>query len=132
MPYQTDWQARENIREVIANQTGIMKLIGLEFAAAYWPEDANGVKEVRPGLIIAKNTDLGQFVPYNSSAAYGTGSDTAVGVFADDFIDVTHGNYGMTPVYHGEIIEDNCYELGGSLGSVSSTIKGHLADIHWV
>jgi len=132
MPYQVDWQSRENIREVIASQTGLQKLIGLEFAAAYWPEDANGIKEVRPGLIVAKNTNLNQFVPYSLAASYGTGSDTAVGVFADDFIDVTHGNYGMTPVYHGEIIEDDCYVLGGTLGTVSAAIKTSLADIHWV
>jgi len=132
MPYQTSWQNRENFRPILASQTGVQKLIGLEFAAVYWPADANNVKEVPPGIIIAQNTTLNQFVPYNAAAAYGAGSDTAVGVFADDFIDVTQGNYGMTPVYHGEIIEENCRVLGTALGTVPAAVKTALADIHWV
>lgn len=131
MPFQTGWIDRENVRPILADREGAMFLKGLEFASVYYPVDSDGYKFVTEGLVVAKNTQTGQYVPYDSAAAYGVGSDTAVGVL-DDHLDLTHGNEGCTPIFHGKVMEENCFVIGGTLGSISASIKTDLPDVHWV
>ena len=100
-------------------------------AATYIAANAYGEKIVYAGLIVAVDSTSGKFVPYNASAAYGTGSDTAVGVL-DEPYDMTYDDYMVEPVWHGVLIEDNCYVYGGALGTVPAAVKTALSAILWV
>ena len=102
-----------------------------------WLEDSYFVadsrtaqKYVRPGLIVAVDTDTNKYVPYNVSASYGTGSDTAVGIL-DTFEILTLGEVAVAPLYHGKVIEAHCYIFGGALGTITAAVKSDLPDIHW-
>ncbi len=105
--------------------------------ASYIPEDSNGYKIVDPGMILARALvdtdatygDVYRLVPYNESASYGTGSDTAVGVL-DIRVDVTHCDEMVAVIYHGKLIEDKCYVLGES--TIPTAAKTDLPDIYWV
>lgn len=105
--------------------------------ATYIPEDSDGYKIVEAGLVLAKalvDTDATygdhyKLVPYNESASYGTGSDTAVGVL-DVQVDVTHCDEMVSVIYHGKLIEANCRVLGED--SIPAAAKTDLPDIYWV
>lgn len=99
--------------------------------SSYIAQDSTGQKYVYPGVVVAVDSSTNKYVPYNVSASYGTGSDTAVGVM-DEFIDVTLGDVSVTPIYQGKLIEAHCYAYGGAVGTVSNAIKTALAQIKWV
>ena len=123
---------RENMHNILITREVYARLLSNEFDATYWPEAANGQKYVYPGLVLAQvQADQAyKYVPYDSSASYGTGSDTAVGVL-NEFIDVTLGDQAVSPLYHGTLIEQYCY-VGAGKTAVTATVKTHLTDINWV
>lgn len=82
-----------------------------------------------PGMILGESD--GHLVPYNSGAAYGTGSDTATGVLGQ-MIDVGLSDQGVAQVIHAQLIEANCYVFGSDIGDISNAIKTDLTMIQWV
>lgn len=104
------------------------------------PADSNGDKVIEPGLILAQATggfaasdvtpSQTYYVPYNSGAAYGVGSDTAVGVL-DERHDATLTDWQVAPVDRGTAYERRCYVAGGSLGDIAAAIKTNLSGIKW-
>ena len=84
-----------------------------------------------PGMIVAQNSAGTYYVPYNASAAYGAGSDTAVGVLRE-FWNCTLGDPIIEPIKHGKLIEAHCFVLGGTVGTVPAGVKTDLPDITWV
>lgn len=88
-------------------------------------------KYVYAGMILAVDSGTGYYVPYNVSAAYGTGSDTAVGVLHEDY-DMSYAGYMVEAVWHGTLIESLCFIYGGAIGTVSNAVKTALDDIVWV
>lgn len=111
----------------------------LFFDETYFPADANGEKIVDPGLVVAKavvgvDATYGatyKFVPYTSGGTYGVGSDTPYGVL-DVRLNVGQTVEAISVIYHGQLQQRNCYVLGGTLGTISNTIKTALPDIDWV
>lgn len=105
-----------------------------------FPTDANGDRVVWPGLVVSEvqgGLEEGEmtgsqpyYVPYSSSAAYGTGSDTAVGVLRER-IDATVTDWQITPVDVGIAYEARCYVGGGALGDISAAIKTNLSRMKW-
>lgn len=101
--------------------------------------DANGNKYVDPGLIIAKAVvatdetygDTYAFVPYDPDGEYGTGSDTPYGIL-DIRLNATLGSEAVAALYHGQVLQRNCYVLGDAKGVISDTVKTALPDIDWV
>ena len=117
-----------------------IKMVGTHFErklsnwldSSYIPVNTEtGEKLARPGMILAIDSDTNKYVPYNSGASYGTGSDTAVAVL-DTLEDVTLGDVGIAPIYSGQLIESFCYILGGEEGTVSAGVKTALDEIEWV
>ena len=111
----------------------------LWFDSSYIPEDIYGNKYLDPGLVVAQAVvatdatygDTYAYVPYNSGASYGIGSDTAVGVL-DVRLNATIGAEAVTPIYHGQLQERNCYVLGSTKGTIPAGVKSALPDIDWV
>jgi hypothetical protein len=99
--------------------------------ATYIATDTYQNRFVYPGMIVALDSDSGKYVPYNASASYGTGSDTAIGVL-HEFYDMTYDDRIVEPVWHGILIEDHCYIYVGAVGTVTSAVKTALDDIIWV
>ena len=99
-------------------------------AATYIAANNYQEKWVYAGLIVALDSTSNKYVPYNASAAYGTGSDTAVGILHETY-DMTYDDYMVEPVWHGVLIEDHCFVYGGALGTVPSAVKTSLDDIQW-
>lgn len=104
------------------------------FDRTYIPDGNQGYaneRYVRPGMVVAIDTDTNKFVPYSAGASYGTGSDTAVGVL-DTFEILTLGDSAIAPLYHGKVIESHAYVFGTTLGTISAGVKTDLPDIEWV
>jgi len=95
------------------------------------PLDDDAQRFMYPGMIIAENSDGTYYVPFNASAAYGTGSDTAVGVLRE-FWNCTLGDPIIEPIIHGKVIEAHCFALGGAVGTVSAGVKTNLTLVEWV
>ena len=132
MPYRITGFAREEILAVKVTFVGEMRALANAFDSSHILESGlDGQKYVYPGMIVAQDTTTYKYVPYNSSAAYGTGSDTAVGIL-DEMLELTNGDQACTPVVHGQFIEAHCRVYGLTRGVISSTIKTHLKDIQWV
>ncbi len=133
MPYNslTHIIHRENIHQIKMPKSTYERKLSNWVDRSYFVEDAQGQIYVKPGLILAQDTTSYKYVPYNSGAAYGTGSDTAVGVL-DILLNLTLGEEDTSPIFHGSLIEAYCYFLGGADGAISSTIKTQLSDINWV
>lgn len=114
-----------------------------------FPEDDRGEIYVPMGLILAKvliaddenatnadDTTYGptyKYVPYNAYAAYGVGSDTAVGIL-DRLLNLNYENDDMvSPVIHSQIIEAAAYIYGGAKGDgIPQAVKDQLSGIFWV
>ncbi len=122
---------REEILEVMADRAHLLRTKDNWLDKNYFTEDTNGQKYVRPGLVVARHTTTKKYVPYNASALYGAGSDTAVGIL-DTFEDATLDDPAIAPVMHGKAIEAHCYQWGGALGTVAAGVKTNLAQIEWV
>lgn len=131
MPYRTQGQDWEEILEVSFTDKNKSRALANLFDSQYILADAQGQKYVYPGLIVAQDTSTYKYVPYNASAAYGTGSDTAIGIL-DELLELGAGDQACTPVVHGEFIEANCRVFGLARGVISGTIKTQLVGIFWV
>lgn len=134
MPYNSyDYTIhRAPIRNILVTRSLYERKLSNEFDATYWPADSQGRKYVKPGLILAQvGADQSyNYVPYDSGASYGTGSDTAVGILGD-FLDVTLGNVATSPYFHGTFIESHCY-IGPQEDAVTASVKTDLKDAYWV
>jgi hypothetical protein len=107
---------------------------------SYHPDSAEGDKRVFQGMILAEvsgglpESDMTvsqpYYVPYSVSAAYGVGSDTAVGILEHD-VDATYSDWQITPVDRGTAFQKYCYEPGGPYNSITAAVKTDLADIKW-
>jgi len=132
MPYNQNNHTihRENFHQIRVTNSLFSRLISKFFDASTIVADADGQKIVKPGLIVALCTTTNMFVPYESLAANGVGSDTAVGVL-DTYLDVTLGNEQIAPLYHGYLIEAYCLEQGQAVGTISAAVKTSLSQITW-
>lgn len=101
---------------------------GKYFNASYIAANDYGEKFMYPGMVIAESGSY--YVPYNVSAAYGTGSDTAVGILRE-MQDVTVQTTIVAPVTMGAVIEDYIYVYGSALDTVTTAIKTDLPHIRW-
>jgi len=131
MPIQQDQVSREEIREVFGNRSHIQTLLDNKLDRNYFTDDSTNHRYVRPGLILARETNTNKYVPYNVSALYGVGSDTAVGVLGE-FQDATVEDPVVAPAYHAKVIEAHAYVWGGDLGTVAAAIKTDLNMIEWI
>lgn len=101
------------------------------FDRTYVPEDANGERWLYAGMVMALNHTTSKFVPYSSTASYGSGSDTPVAVNTEPY-DMTFGEKVVTGVDHAKLVEQYCYLYGGARGTIPSAVKTSLAQITWV
>lgn len=135
-PFQID---RQEILEVFADRSHVIRLNSNWLARSYFGFDPSTRLEhlVLPGLILGQATTgtlANYYVPYSATAAYGAGSDTAVGVLGQ-LVDLTWNSEAVAPVVHAKLIEAHCYIYGETQASsqtISATIKGHLDQIVWV
>lgn len=131
MPIAPTTTHREEILEVMADRSHMLRAIDNQLDRNYFTDDSSGQRYVRPGLVLARESTTNKYVPYNASALYGSGSDTAVAML-DKFVDVTLDDADIAPVMHGKFIEDNCYIWGGATGTITSAVKTSLVMIEWV
>ena len=106
----------------------------------YWADNSEGDRIVYAGAIMAEITggveassmtvSQPYFVPYSATAAYGTGSDTAAGILAEDW-DATYSDWQVTLVNRGVAIQKYCYVPGGEYNDISDDIKTDLTLIKW-
>ena len=123
---------REEIVEVIADRTHIIREESNWLDKSYFTEDAQGEILVRPGLILARNSTTNEYIPYSSGNHYGPGSNTAVAVL-DDIQNATYDKPHIAPVSHGRVIEANCYVYGATYTqTVPAAVKTALQQIVWV
>lgn len=133
MPISYTVKHRDEILTVVAEPTHVLRLKSNRLDRNYFTDDDSNQRHVRPGLILAQETNTNKYVPYNASALYGVGSDTAVGVL-ESFEDATQEDPVVAPVVHGKVIEAHCYLWGEApgQGTVPAAVKTSLDDIHWV
>jgi len=106
----------------------------------YFPADANGDRIVWQGLLVAEvNGGIPEslmtatqpyYVPYSPAAAYGQGSDTAVGIMRERH-DETITDWQIAPVNFGIAYTQRCYVAGGVLGDIPAAAVTNLAGIQW-
>lgn len=107
------------------------KMFDMAYAQLTFPTGSLN-KYVLPGLVLALNSVTNKYVPWRSDAAYGAGSDTAVGIFATQATMVlTEWNRICSPVDVGQVIEANIYTDEDDLGVVAAAIKTDLPGIKW-
>lgn len=128
MPYMTERRHKAILNVVASGHADY--LTPRAFLATYIPENSYGDRFVYPGLVVALSGHY--YVPYNSSASYGTGSDTAVGILTTPVDATMDQEPVISPMYHGQVVEDHCYVLGSSLGSIPAAVKTDLNMIEWV
>jgi len=102
----------------------------LMFESSYITYNQDNERWIYAGLLVAKHSTTGKYVPYNASASYGTGSDTAVGILTTPH-DVTYGDEPIAPVTHATVHERFCYLWGGAVGTVPNGAKTNLSLIQW-
>lgn len=130
MPSPTSFASIGPSRTIVVNPDTIRRLTGGVFSATYgFITSELNQRIVYEGLVVARRTDTNQFVPYNVTASYGVGSDTAVGIL-DERLDVTHFDQPCTPIYHGELHSRFMYEFGITMGTISAAVTTELSEIH--
>lgn len=132
MPIQQRQTDREEILEIFVNRSHVQTLVDAPLDRNYFTDDSAQQRYVRPGLIVARETNSLKYVPYNASALYGVGSDTAVGILGE-FRDATQEDPVIDPAYHAKVIEAHCYVWGSVLGTaIPSAVKTSLNMVEWV
>lgn len=131
MPMQVVRIDREEILEVLADRVHILRAKDAPLDRTYFDKGDNKEVLVRPGLFVALNTSSKKYVPYNSSASYGAGSDTNP-MLLDTVRNATHEDPVISPVIHGKAIEAHCYVYAGALGTVPAAVKSALPGMFWV
>lgn len=101
------------------------------FDSTYLVADANNEKWLYAGTVAAVDSTTDKYVPYSSTAAYGTGSNTPVGVFETPY-DMTLGDVAVQVLIQGAVKENYCLIFGGALGTISGTVKTALPRLMWV
>jgi len=130
MPYLTSRDRRPILNARVGHHFD--RLISRWFDSSYIAADGDtGQKYVYPNMPIAVDSATGKYVPYSLGASYGAGSDDPVGVM-DEYLDVTQGDEGVTPVWHGKLLEAHCYIYGAAYGNITDAVKTVLDDITWV
>jgi hypothetical protein len=119
----------ENYHEVLVNRSHTQPGPSRNFEDAYFIADAYGIIRVKPGLILAINA-ANKYVPWNSAAAYGVGSDSAVALL-DVLVDLTYGEQPISGVSQAHAIEALCYVWGGNMGTIPAAVKTQLKLIEW-
>lgn len=118
---------------VHGNPSGVRRLASKLFDKAYaqltWPTGGLN-KYTYPGLVLALNSVTNKYVPWRSDAAYGAGSDTAVGIL-NEKLTLTEWDRFCTPIYDAQVIEANIYTDESALGTVAAGIKTDLPQIGW-
>lgn len=119
--------------------TGMRRPTGF-LVASYWPADTNNDRWIRQGALLAEVTggvaassmsgSQSYYVPYSPTAAYGTGSDTCVGILRED-IDATLSDWQIAPVSHGTAYTSRCYVPGGALGDIPAAAQTDLTHMGW-
>lgn len=95
----------------------------LPFDSSYLTEDAYGNIFLYPGMIVSfKDETRAEYVPYNSSASYGSYSAYPVGVLYTLY-DCTQMRQVVAPATRAAVVEQNCYVFGGTMGVISDVIK---------
>lgn len=120
----------ENYHEVLVNRSHTQPGPSRMLEDAYFIADTYGNIRVKPGLIMALNSTSNKYVPWNTSAAYGPGSDTAASLL-DVFVDLTYGEEPVSGVTQAHAIEAHCYVWGGDMGTVPAAVKTALKLIEW-
>jgi hypothetical protein len=129
MPFRTSRTHRQKYD--VLRDLHFSQLSSRFFDSSYVAADTYQNKYIYPGLVVALDSATSKYVPYNASASYGTGSDTAVGVLIH-FHDLTYGDKMVAPIWHGVVKDDLCFLYGSALGSVTTAVKTALDDIEWV
>lgn len=127
----TNWSEMGVPLTIIVNPETIRRLVGGVFDGTYgYTIEDNGQRIVYEGMWVARRTTDNKFVPFSEAGLYGTGSDTAVGVL-DERLDTTNfKEWGVTPIYEGEIHQRFTYVWGGALNTTPSSLATDLPDIH--
>lgn len=100
------------------------------FDRTYLADDSNNERWAYEGLVVAVDSSTSKYVPYSSTASYGTGRDTAIGVLVERY-NMTLGDKPVAPTWHAIVVEDYCYVQGAALGSIPAAVKTALDDIEW-
>lgn len=135
-PFQID---RQEHLEIFADRAHVLRTKSGWLARTYFGFDPSTQLEhlVLPGLILAESSDVrlaGYYVPYSATAAYGAGSDTAIGVLGQ-LVDLTYNDEAVAPVVHAKLIEAHCYvfpETQAQSRTIAAGIKTALNQITWV
>lgn len=122
---------QENYHEVLVNRSHTQPGPSRMLEDAYFNTDDYNQVRVKPGLIMAINTTSNKYVPWNTAASYGPGSDTAVSLL-DVFVDLTYGEVAVSGVTHAHAIEARCYVWGVADGTaIPAAVKTDLKLIEW-
>ena len=105
------------------------KMFDKDYAQRVFPPGTTN-KYIDPGLVLALNSATNKYVPWRSDAAYGAGSDTAVGILMEKHT-LTNWDRMCTPVYDAQVIEANIYTDEDDLGIVPAAVKSSLTHIGW-
>lgn len=129
---------RQEFLTILADNMHFMRAMKSRFLDVTYFTDQMGNDPDRelvipPGLVVALESSTKKYVPWNTSALYGVGSDTAVGVMDRFEIKPTHDDPVIDPITHGTLIEAHCWVYGSPLGTaIPAGVKTALDDIQWV
>jgi hypothetical protein len=131
MPYREVREHRQGFNPLMdANHIAIEQ--SRLFDSSYLVANSYGEKWLYGGMIVSVDSSTEKWVPYSSIAAYGTGSDAARGVTIEPMQEMTYGDGGIAPLWHGKVREQFCWVYGGAMGTVPDAVKTALDDILWV
>lgn len=103
----------------------------LPFDSTYLAADSYGNKFLYPGLLVAFNSTLTMYVPYNENGSYGTYSTYLEGV-VPSLKDFTYQDQIIAPVSRAAVKEEHCYVYGGSLGDIPAGAKQNMSSLSGV
>ena len=129
MPFRTSHQKRQHfavLAQAEPNTLGKSRM----FDSTYLAEDADYMKVLDEGTVVAVDSTTGKYVPYSLGASYGTGSDTPVGVVTQHY-DMTYGAKAIAPTIEAVLLEDYCVIFGGAKGTITDAVKTALNNIMW-
>ena len=129
MPYRTSHSKRQHF-DVLADGSHILLGNSRMFDSTYLVADADSMKVLDEGVVLAVDSTTSKYVPYSLGASYGTGSGTPVCITTTHY-DMTYGACPVTGVTHAVLLEDYCVIYGGAKGTISAAVKTALPNILW-
>lgn len=129
MPFRTSHQKRQHFA-VLAQDEPLVVGRSRAFDSTYLSADADYMKVLDEGTVVAVDSTTSKYVPYSAGASYGTGSDTPVGITTQPY-DMTYGYRDIAPAVMAVLLEDYCQIYGSGRGSINSTVKTALPLIIW-